>query len=512
MKRKGYISQKIETLENFEDAFQGYSENKRNRKVVRDFEKNLESNLQNLLQRYKDASWTTSEYVYKEVYHPKKRIVAKLPVDDHVIQWAACLQIEELLHDSMIGRSCSCVKGKGTHYFSKILQDELLSDPEDTFYFVQLDIHHYFLNINQDLLKERYRRKFKDPKLLSFLDEFVDSFDPGLPLGVKISQILANVFLAPFDWLALECFNILGDREKFKYWQSRYVTDKLIVCRNEFDAVDVGKGVHHLNMLFERYVREGLRHYFRFADNIIILHRDKTFLHIITEMSIMILTRDYPLEVNRNWNVRPVHAGGIDVCGYIYYHDHTMLRKRNKKALCRQVAKLRNKGTPQREIELKCASRVGFASHCNSKHLLKTLDMEKRLGAKIKNKRKKAPFEGMEFDQKQSIDDIICHLNDEENDKLIQLIDYKVDDSVIEKNDDGTPKQRIALRYKTIKSVSGSEDEPIYEWNDTEHYTFSGSKIMIEQAQEDFSKEDLPSPTVIKEFINKLKKKFYKFT
>ncbi len=226
----------------------------------------------------------------------------------------------------------------------------------------------------------------------------------------------------------------------------------------------------------------------------------------------MILTRDFLLQVNKNWNVRPVHAGGIDVCGYIFYHDHTRLRKRNKKALCRQVAKLRNKGTPQREIELKCASRVGFASHCNSKHLLKTLDMEKRLGAKIKNRRRKAPFEGMEFDQKQSIDDIICHINEEENDKLILLMDYKVYDSVIEKNDDGTPKQRIALRYKTIKSVAGTEAEPIYEWNDTEHYTFSGSKIMIEQAQEDFSKEDLPSPTVIKEFINKLKKKFYKFT
>ncbi|EJW91714.1 hypothetical protein EVA_20181 [gut metagenome] len=35
---------------------------------------------------------------------------------------------------------------------------------------------------------------------------------------------------------------------------------------------------------------------------------------------------------------------------------------------------------------------------------------------------------------------------------------------------------------------------------------------MIDQAERDFSKEDLPIATVIREFTNKYKKKFYKFT
>ena len=68
---------------------------------------------------------------------------------------------------------------------------------------------------------------------------------------------------------------------------------------------------------FERYVDEGLRHYSRFADNIVIQHEDKTFLHIVTEMAIMVLARDYYIDVNKDWNVRPVHNGGIDVCGYV---------------------------------------------------------------------------------------------------------------------------------------------------------------------------------------------------
>ena len=511
MKRQGDISPLIETKSNFEAAYWGYSEHKHSRPNVQRFEAELEVNLDYLLDSYTKGTWVTSEYTFKDVSEPKKRKVAKLPVKDHVIQWAVSNPIEPFLLRSMIDNSCSCVKGKGTHYFKKILEKKLKDHYEDTYYFIQLDIHHYFLHINHDIMKERYRRKIKDKKLLSFLDEFVDSFHQGLPLGVKISQMLANLYLAPFDWMAIECFRILENEDKFNYWQNRYVTERFLTCRTEEDATDLNKGVEYLKSLFKTYVNEGLRYYLRFADNIIILHRDKTFLHLIAELSIMILTRDYLLEVNRSWNVRPVHAGGIDVCGYVFFHDHTLLRKRNKKALCRQVAKLKKKGLSQRDIELKCASRIGFAQHADTRNLLKKLNMEKRLGKVIKNRKRKAPFEGMEFEQKQSIEDIICHVGENENEKLILLTDFKIDDSVIEKNDDGSPKRRIALRYKSIKSVSGTEDDPTYEWGE-EHYAFSGSQIMIEQAEEDFSKEDLPSITVIQEYVNKQRKKFYKFT
>ena len=54
--------------------------------------------------------------------------------------------------------------------------------------------------------------------------------------------------------------------------------------------------------------------------------------------------------------------------------------------------------------------------------------MERRLGAVVKNRRKKAPFEGMNAEQKKSIEDIICYERDNENEKLILLLDFKVDD------------------------------------------------------------------------------------
>lgn len=546
MKRKGHISPHIETKRNYELAFDGFSEHKKARITVRKFEEDLDGNLAALLEAYLTESWHTSPYTDERIFDRKSRIISKLPIKDHVQQWASCLHVEPLLCETFIRKSCSCVKGRGTHDFVNLLRKDLNSSYEDTYYFVQLDVHHFFPNINHELMKTSLRAKIKDPKLLRFLDEFIDSYPSGLPLGVKISQILANYFLASFDRLAIRVFDILADPDKFAYWCGRYVSHHIHIAGRDNEA-ELCKGASFLKSKFRKYVKQGLKYYSRFADNIVILHRDKAFLHLVTEMVIMILARDYLLPVNKSWNVRPVHAGGIDVCGYVSFHDHRLLRKRNKKDLCRQVAMLRKKGFSPEEIRLRCASRIGFALHANSRNLLRKLNinMEKRLGAVIKNRKVQIPFKGMRFDQKKAFADLVCKEGQEEQGYKILLIDYTVEDSKVEKEDvivtvdDGNggtkqekqtrPKKCLVIRYKRIletiiepteddeenetyifekaKNKDGSETD-----KDAEFYSFTGSTVMLEQALSDFQKEDLPCPTVIKEFTNKMNKKFYKFT
>ena len=546
MKRKGHISPHIETKRNYELAFDGFSEHKKARITVHKFEEDLDGNLAALLEAYLTESWHTSPYTDERIFDRKSRIISKLPIKDHVQQWASCLHVEPLLCDTFIRKSCSCVKGRGTHDFVNLLRKDLNSSYEDTYYFVQLDVHHFFPNINHELMKTSLRAKIKDPKLLRFLDEFIDSYPSGLPLGVKISQILANYFLASFDRLAIRVFDILADPDKFAYWCGRYVSHHIHIAGRDNEA-ELCKGASFLKSKFRKYVKQGLKYYSRFADNIVILHRDKAFLHLVTEMVIMILARDYLLPVNKSWNVRPVHAGGIDVCGYVSFHDHRLLRKRNKKDLCRQVAMLRKKGFSPEEIRLRCASRIGFALHANSRNLLRKLNinMEKRLGAVIKNRKVQIPFKGMRFDQKKAFADLVCKEGQEEQGYKILLIDYTVEDSKVEKEDvivtvdDGNggtkqekqtrPKKCLVIRYKRIletiiepteddeenetyifekaKNKDGSETD-----KDAEFYSFTGSTVMLEQALSDFQKEDLPCPTVIKEFTNKMNKKFYKFT
>ncbi|EJW91713.1 RNA-directed DNA polymerase (Reverse transcriptase) [gut metagenome] len=454
MKRKGYISNEVATLQNFETAFYGFARGKHKRNQVRIFEENLVENLQALMNAYIHSSHQIAPYQSHKIYKPKYRIIHKACVNDHVIEWAAVLPVENWLMDTLYFRSPACGPGKGTHFFVRQEMEELRRcSQNEVYYYVQLDIHHYFAHIDHRLMKERYRAKIKDPVLLRFLDAFVDSYPQGLILGVKLSQLLSGLYLAPFDRLALRCFDIADDGDKFHYWQQKYVTDSFLTCRTFGQAAELAKGVAYLNAKFERFVRQGLKHYSRFADNIVIKHSDKTFLHLMTELAILTLTRDYLLQVNRSYNIRPTWMGN-DLCDYVMYHDHIMLRKRNKKALCRQVARLRKRGLSQEQMQQRCASRVGFAQHADTKNLLRKLNMEKRLGTVIKNRKKKAPFDGMTADQKLSVEQLICFNDEDEMNKLIQLIDYQIDDSVIEKSDDDRPKRRIAIRYRPCRESS----------------------------------------------------------
>ncbi len=475
---------------------------------MQEYERELNTHLEDLLAAYKSEHWAVGDYSYTEVWEPKHRIVAKLPIGDHVMLRTVSDPIEDVLVAAMYPGSYSCVKGRGTHAFMHALERDLRQHPEDTTYGVQLDVHHYFPSINHELMKERLRRKVKDRRVLCVLDTFIDSYHEGLPLGVKVSQMLANLYLTPFDWAAKACFDIGRDPERMAYWRARYVSDKLLTCRTEAEARDLRGGAAELSARFDGYVHEGLRHYLRFADNIIILHRDKTYLHLMVELAQMLLTRDYLLTINRGYNVRPVDAGGIDVCGYVFYHGYTRLRKRNKQALCRQVAQLRHAGATEEEIRRKCASRVGFAGHADTRHLLKSIHMEERLGTLMRAKRQKAPWPDMRVDQKESIDHIVCHKSEREEDKLIQLVDYIIDKSVLDRKagDEDSDRLRIAIRYRHARL--GHPDE----WEDAEHYAYSGSQILIDQASRDFSQGDLPAPTVIVEEVTKRGGKFYKFT
>ena len=91
------------------------------------------------------------------------------------------------------------------------------------------------------------------------------------------------------------------------------------------------------------------------------------------------------------------------------------------------------------------------------------------------------------------------------------------------------PAQVLAIRFKKIlqtitrHDANGEEEEShIFQkrkdedgqlsTDDAEFYAFTGSRIMIDQAQCDFTPEDLPCPTVIQQVRGKDGKLYTKFT
>jgi len=501
-------SDDIATVGNFIKAYKNYVSDKPYRADIRRYESNLAANIKTQIRAFMTGEWQVSPYEDRVITeHGKQRRLGVYPCEEHVMEWAMLNYLEMPLTDSYIRNSCSCVRGRGQTDFVDIISGYMRRDVEGTWYGVQLDVHHYFQWIDHTLLMQGLERKIRDEVILRMLGIILDSFPNGLVLGTKLSQIQANFFLMPFDQASRTLWGVMNDPEKMAYWRRRYVDSRIATMRTPEEVAEVNRGIDYLNRKFDRLVEEGVV-FARFADNIVILAGDKTFLHICSEIAIMVLSRDYRLQINRSWNVRPIEPDGIDVCGYVLHHFYRHVRKRNKQALWRQVIQLRRQGLTPEQIRIKCASRIGWLTHADCRNLLRKMDvnMEERLGKKIRRNRTTIPFDGMTREQKRSIEDYLCHIDPktdaagsarEEEAKMILLVDYIVESSPFPGKE-----SRAALRFRIRDGGKWAGD----------YYMWTGSTILIDQMLKDFTKADLPAPTCIHEYINKFGKKFYKFT
>ena len=327
MKRYGNLYERICSIDNLREAFENASIGKRNRSDVLEYGANLEANLEKLRQELLNHTYKTSDYHIFTLYEPKERIIYKLPFRDRVVHWAIMLLIEPIWTRNFTRDTYACVKGRGIHPLLNKLRRDLQDDPEGTAYCLKLDVRKFYPSIDHEILKEVIRQKIKDPELLWLLDGIIDSADAGVPIGNYLSQFFANLYLSELDHLLKESY--------------------------------------------------GVRYYYRYADDIVLLAENKEKLH-----GWLVAINDYlndyrHLSIKKNYQVYPVESRGVDFIGYVSYHTHVLARKKNKKALCRKVARLRKRGLPDDEIRLLVASEMGFMSHCNSNNLLKILGMKK---------------------------------------------------------------------------------------------------------------------------------------
>lgn len=504
MRRKGNFSGNIARKDNYYKAFDYASKNKHGKKAIIKFEADLEKNLSDLLSSFDSGAFVTSPYRFMTVHEPKKRLIGMLPFSDHVQHWAMLNEVEDYFTRSFSEYTYGGVKRRGPHAYMRMIRKALRERPERTTDYLLCDIHHFYPTVNHSILKRQLRSRIKDNHLLQRFDEIIDSVDgeAGMYPGTKLAQFFSLVYLYLFDHDLKRCFSIKDCPALANYYTKRYIEERIATAKTDKDQEELSKGVQYLSDKFKGYINR-LDFCYRLADDVLILHEDTVFLHLVIEWIGLYYANELKISLNPKWKVGHV-VDGVDTGGYVHFPDHFLARKRNKVALCRQIAKLRKKGLSNEEIRRKASSRIGFVQHADTNKLLNKLGMEthrKRLGQIIKNK--KSPWDDLPADRKIKFEDILydTRLPEDkrgpEDDKLIELIDYKIEDSKIEKNEDGTPKKCLAIRFK---------------WKEEEHYAFTGSAVLIDQALTDFSHEDLPVDTVIKVLTNKYSKKFFRFT
>lgn len=354
------------SMDNLYRAYQNAKSGKGWYKEVKQIEKRPFYYLAGLQYMLKNHLFKTSEYeIFILNEGKKKRDVYKLPFfPDRIVQWAILQVIEPFLVANMTADTYSAIPGKGIqpivndlrgYYKTKRVDGKkksvwvpsiLLSDEENTRYCYKIDLHHYYQSINHEVLKQKFRKVFKDPELLWLLDEIADSIntateedlielslsgeievDPntGIPIGNYMSQYSGNFYLSSFD-----------------HW----VKEELHV-----------------------------KHYYRYMDDVVIFASSKEELHEI-HRKVTAYTRDYlHLNIKGNYQIFPTKVRGVDFVGYRFFGEYTLLRKstainfKRKMRACRK--KMENNIPPTYSEWCSFNSYKGWLGNCDSYRLFK---------------------------------------------------------------------------------------------------------------------------------------------
>lgn len=279
--------------------------------------------LKELQRRLKSKTYQTSDYkVFIKNDDGKQREIYKLPYfPDRIAQWAILLVVEPILKNKLILDTYSAIPGRGIHLGLQRLHRHM-KDRAGTKYCLKMDVKKYYPSINHKILKQIYRKIFKDPNLLWLLDEIIDSTEgnTGIPIGNYLSQWSGNIYLAYFDhWMKEE-----------------------IKCN----------------------------YYHRYMDDIVILHHNKNFLHKLKRKVDDYLKENLKLRIKDNWQVFPTYKRGIDFLGYRSFGDYTLLRKSTAKKFKRKMRKIWDKVKLTDHDYMSINSYLGWVKWANCYNLL----------------------------------------------------------------------------------------------------------------------------------------------
>lgn len=204
---------------------------KGHKKDVISFEEDLGTNLFDLYERLHNRTYRVEGYHHFKIYEPKERNIQSLRYCDRVVQH--CLvdfYLGPLLERHLIYGNAACRKNKGTDFARNLLK-RYLSDASGNgpVYILQFDIHHYFEEMNHEVLKKKLQKLVLDDEMYAFLSGLVDSYNQetgkGLPMGNQTSQCFALYYLDGLDRLIKEKYRIKG--------YVRYMDDGVVISNDK---------------------------------------------------------------------------------------------------------------------------------------------------------------------------------------------------------------------------------------------------------------------------------------
>ena len=307
-----------------EELAQGYFDCRRAKRTSRsalNFEIDLERNLLALAEELRSGTYQPGPSICFVVTHPKPREVWAAQFRDRIVHHLLYNRIADRFHRRFIADSCACIPGRGTLYAAQRLERKVRSVTENwqhRAHYLKCDLANFFVSIDKRILHQQLLARIPEPwwRALATLVLFHDPREHhevrgrrdllervpahkrlgeqpahlGLPIGNLSSQFFANVYL---------------------------------------DALD-------------QFVKHRLRarHYIRYVDDFVLLHRDPAWLTDAHRQIEAFLPATLAAQLNpRKTIIQPVDRG-IDFVGQVIKPWHRTTRRKTVRHAEHRIATL----------------------------------------------------------------------------------------------------------------------------------------------------------------------------
>lgn len=320
------IWEEICSMENLKLAHQNASKGKKWYKEVREFNKDPEKYLKQIqtmlvMKTYKPLPY----FKFIRVERGKEREIYKSKYfPERVIQWAVLQVISPILLRQFIYDTYSAIPERGIHLALKRVLEAVQNDQTGTQCCLKMDVKKYYPSIDREILIQDYERLFKDEDLLWYLRLNIrESPDTGIPIGNYLSQFSGNFYLSSFD-----------------HWIKEV---------------------------------KGVKYYYRYMDDIVILHESKEYLQQLRVEIIEYLAENKHLTIKGNHQVFYLKDRGLDFVGYRIFPDFVLLRSSTANRMKTKLTNIRQKVESGSQVTYSeyCSfnSYKGWLLYCNSHRL-----------------------------------------------------------------------------------------------------------------------------------------------
>ncbi|HEX4591835.1 MAG TPA: reverse transcriptase/maturase family protein [Gemmataceae bacterium] len=124
------------------------------------------------------GAWRPGPFTTHWIARPKRRLISAAPYHDRVIHHALMKVLEPILDRHLHADSYACRRGKGTHAAARRVRCVLARNR----FFIQCDVVKFFPSIDHAILKDLFRTRIKDRRLLAVMDAVVDGSNEQEPV------------------------------------------------------------------------------------------------------------------------------------------------------------------------------------------------------------------------------------------------------------------------------------------------------------------------------------------